>query len=52
MPDAHISLTPETRDYLNIAETSNRSRLAVSIALARRPRLRAVRGSHRFRAAS
>ena len=29
MPDAHVSTTSETRDYLNIAETSNRSRLAV-----------------------
>ena len=29
MPDVQISPTVETRDYLNIAETSNRSRLAV-----------------------
>ena len=29
MPDNHVSTTLETRDYLNITETSNRSRLAV-----------------------
>lgn len=29
MPDAQVSITPETRDYLNIVETSSRSRLAV-----------------------
>jgi hypothetical protein len=29
MPDVQVPPTLETRDYLNIAETSNRSRLAV-----------------------
>ena len=29
MPDAQVPPSPETRDYLNISETSNRSRLAV-----------------------
>jgi hypothetical protein len=29
MPDAQVPPSPETRAYLNIAETSNRSRLAV-----------------------
>jgi len=29
MPDVQISPTVETRDYLNIAETADRSRLAV-----------------------
>jgi hypothetical protein len=29
MPDAQVSPSPETRDYLNITETADRSRLAV-----------------------
>ena len=29
MPDVQISPTAETRDYLNITETADRSRLAV-----------------------
>jgi hypothetical protein len=29
MPDVQVPSSPETRDYLNISETSNRSRLAV-----------------------
>ena len=29
MPDVQISPTVETRDYLNITETADRSRLAV-----------------------
>ena len=29
MPDVQVPPSPETRDYLNISETSNRSRLAV-----------------------
>jgi hypothetical protein len=29
MPNVQISLTAETRDYLNITETADRSRLAV-----------------------
>ena len=29
MPDAQVSLSAETRDYLNITETADRSRLAV-----------------------
>jgi hypothetical protein len=29
MPDVQVSPSPETRDYLNITETADRSRLAV-----------------------
>ena len=29
MPDVHVSPNTETRDYLNITETADRSRLAV-----------------------
>ena len=29
MPDVQVSPNLETRDYLNISETANRSRLAV-----------------------
>jgi hypothetical protein len=29
MPDVQVSPSPETRDYLNISETADRSRLAV-----------------------
>jgi hypothetical protein len=43
MPDAQVPLSPETRDYLSIAETSNRSpskRFIIGLASADSDRMR------------